>query len=75
MPAPQNVCQSLPQASERRAEIPLNDWLQRQSQNVVKVPLRYAVNSGSAHPAREAARQRGSAAAGVDLKKAQRRGQ
>ncbi|CAJ1448634.1 unnamed protein product [Effrenium voratum] len=30
---------------DRRAEIPLNDWLQRQSQNVVKVPLRYAVNS------------------------------
>lgn len=29
----------------RRAEIPLNDWLQRHVQNVVKVPLRYAVNS------------------------------
>ncbi|CAK9005456.1 Hypothetical protein SCF082_LOCUS8605 [Durusdinium trenchii] len=30
---------------DRRAEIPLNDWLQRHVQNVVKVPLRYAVNS------------------------------
>ncbi|CAE6969945.1 unnamed protein product, partial [Symbiodinium sp. CCMP2456] len=30
---------------DRRSEIPLNDWLQRQAQNVVKVPLRYAVNS------------------------------
>lgn len=30
---------------DRRSEIPLNDWLQRHAQNVVKVPLRYAVNS------------------------------
>lgn len=30
---------------DRRSEVPLNDWLQRHAQNVVKVPLRYAVNS------------------------------
>ena len=38
----------LPTLPARRSEIPLNDWLQRHAQNVVKVPLRYAVNSARA---------------------------